>query len=142
MALLLAQPELQQHLIDTGSRQLYHRGHFLFRRGDPVCGVFLILSGEARLGLDKNPANFPSRDFGPSTVLGLPATLSDSPYSLTAEAIEDVEVAFVCRSAMLELLRRHSKLCFEVMNLLSEELAGTRNALTRIRRIRAQSEPM
>ena len=137
MALLLAQPEFRQHLIDTGSRQLYCRGDFLFRRGDPVCGVFLILSGEVRLGFDKNPANFPSRDFGPGTVLGLPATLSDSPYSLTAEVIADTEVAYVSRSDTLELLRQHSKLCLEVMNLLSEELAGTRNALTRTRKIRA-----
>ena len=137
MTLLLVQPELQQHLIEAGSRQRYRRKDFLFHRGDPVGGVFLILSGEVRLGLDKNPANFPSRDFGPGTVLGLPATLSDSPYSLTAEVIGDAEVSYICRSDMLERLRQNSKLSFEVMNLLSEELAGTRNALTRIRKIRA-----
>ena len=136
MTLLLAQPELQQHLIEAGSRQHYRRRDFLFHRGDPVGGVFLILSGEVRLGLDKNPANFPSRDLGPGTVLGLPATLSDSPYGLTAEVIGDTEVAYICRSTMLELLRQHSQLCFEVMNLLCEELAGARNALTRIRKIR------
>jgi CRP/FNR family transcriptional regulator, dissimilatory nitrate respiration regulator len=100
MALLLAQSDLQQQLIEAGSRQRYRRGDFLFRRGNPVRGVFLILSGEVRLGFDKNPANFPSRDFGPGTVLGLPATLSDSPYSLTAEAIAETEVAYIPRSAM------------------------------------------
>jgi CRP-like cAMP-binding protein len=56
MTLLLVQPELQQHLIEAGSRQRYRRKDFLFHRGDPVGGVFLILSGEVRLGLDKNPA--------------------------------------------------------------------------------------
>src|SRR5258706_14619039 len=87
MALLLAQPELQRQLVEAGSRQRYRRRNFLFRRGDPVFGVFLILSGKVRLGLEKNPRNFPCRDFGPGTVVGLPATLSDSPYSLTAEVI-------------------------------------------------------
>jgi hypothetical protein len=38
---------------------------------------------------------------------------------------------------MLDLLRTHSKLCLEVMNLLSEELTETRNALARIHKIRA-----
>ena len=99
--------------------------------------MFFILSGEVRVGLEKNPANFLSRDFGPGTVLGLSATLSDSPYSLTAEVIADTELAYISRSAMLELLRQHSALCLEVMNLLIEELAGAHNALTRIRKIRA-----
>jgi CRP-like cAMP-binding protein len=67
----------------------------------------------------------------------LPATLSDSPYSLTAEVLVNAEVVYLPRLAMLELLRTHSKLCFEVMNLLSEELAETRNALPHIHKIRA-----
>ena len=41
------------------------------------------------------------------------------------------------RAALLDVLRTQSKLCFEVMSLLSEELAETRNALSRIHKIRA-----
>jgi len=137
MALLLVQGELKQSLVETGSKVRYDRGDFLFCRGDEVRGVFLILKGEVRLGLDKSPSALPTRDLGPGNLLGLPATLSNSPYSLTAEAIADSEAIVVTRPAMLELLRKHTKLSFEVMNLLSEELVETRNALSRIRKIRA-----
>jgi CRP/FNR family transcriptional regulator len=137
MALLLAQGELKQSVIETGSKVRYDRGDFLFCRGDEVRGVFLILKGEVRLGLDKNPSAFPTRDLGPGNLLGLPATLSNSAYSLTAEVIADCEVIFLSRPAMLELLRQHTNLSFEVMNLLSEELVETRNALSRIHKIRA-----
>lgn len=137
MGLLLVQDELKQLLIEAGSKVLHDRGDFLFCRGDEVRGVFLILKGEVRLGLDKRPLAFPTRDLGPGNLLGLPATLSNSPYSLTAEVIADSEVIFLARPAMLELLRKHTKLTFEVMDLLSEELAETRNALSRLHKIRA-----
>ena len=137
MALLLAPHELKECLIESGSQVRYSRGDFLFQRGDEVRGVFLILSGKVRLGLGNKSNAFPSRDLGPGNLLGLPATLSDSPYSLTAKVIANTEVVYLSRTAMLELLSTHSKLCFEVMNLLSEQLAETRNALSRLHRIRA-----
>jgi CRP-like cAMP-binding protein len=137
MGLLLAHHELKECLIETGSRLHFGRGAFLFQRGGEVRGAFLILSGRVRLGLDGKSTAFPARDLGPGTILGLPATLSDSPYSLTAEVIAKTEAVYVSRSAMLDLLRTHSKLCLEVMNLLSEELTETRNALARIHKIRA-----
>jgi CRP-like cAMP-binding protein len=102
-----------------------------------VQGVFLILRGKVRLGLGNKSNAFPTRDLGPGAILGLPATLSDSCYSLTAAVLTNAEVIHLSRPAILELLRTHSKLCFEVMNLLSEELGETRNALSRIHKIRA-----
>jgi len=137
MGLLLAQDELKQCLIDTGSRVCFDRGDVLFSRGDEVRGVFLILSGQVRLGLGGESTAFPCRDFGPGAILGLPATLSDSPYSLTAEASANTEAVYVSRAALLDVLRTQSKLCLEVMSLLSEELAETRNALSRIHKMRA-----
>ena len=137
MGLLPAHHELKQRLTETGSRMHFGQGDFLFQRGDEVRGVFLILSGQVRLGLDGESSAFPSRDLGPGAILGLPATLSDSPYSLTAQANAKTEVVYLPGAAMLDLLRTNSKLCLEVMNLLSEELAETRNALARIHKIRA-----
>ncbi len=137
MGRLLAHDELKQGLIEAGSRMYFDRGKFLFRRGDEVRGVFLILTGKVRLGLSGESTAFPSRDLGPGAILGLPAALSDSPYSLTAEAIAKTEVVYLSRAALLDLLRTHSKLCLEVMNLLSEELTTTRNILSRIHKVSA-----
>jgi CRP-like cAMP-binding protein len=129
MGLLPAHHELKQCLTETGSRMHFGQGDLLFQRGDEVRGVFLILSGQVRLGLGDKSNAVPARDLGPGAILGLPATLSDSPYSLTAEVLAQAEVVYLSRPAMLELLSTRSRVCFEVMNLLSEELAETRNAL-------------
>jgi CRP-like cAMP-binding protein len=134
MGTLIAPDELKVQLIAAGSRIQGTRGTFLFRRGDAVTGIFLISSGAVRLGLDEEPAAFPARHIGPGSVMGLPAALSNAPYSLSAEVLEDSELVYLARERLLDLLREQPKLCFQVMNILAEELTHTRSALERIRK--------
>jgi CRP-like cAMP-binding protein len=137
MESLQAPEELKNELVAAGLRTAPSKGTFLFRRGDTAKGIFLVIAGKVRLGLGRNLTGFPARELGPGAVMGLPATLSHSPYSLSAEVIENSEVVFLSRARTLCLLREHTQLCFEVMSLLSEELARTRSALSRIRKAKA-----
>ena len=135
MVLLEAPSELRIHLANVGQAISCPAGTFLFRRGDGVKGVFLICSGTIRLGLEHDPAVFPSRVAEPGSILGLPATMSDSPYSLTAEVLEDCKVIFVPRETLLGLMRDHHDLCFDIMRILTDELAATRIGLERVRQV-------
>jgi CRP-like cAMP-binding protein len=137
MGTLVAPDDLKAHLITTGMSIERGCGTYLFRRGEPVTGIFLIVEGVVRLGLDGNPASFPSREVGPGSVVGLPATLSDSSYSLTAEVLEDCRLAFLSRQSLLDLLRQKPELCFQVMSILTEELTQTRTSLERVRKASA-----
>ena len=132
MGTLIAPDPLKTRLESVGSRIAKTKGTFLFRRGDAPSGVYLILSGEVRLGLERDPHGFPSRRIGPGSLLGLPSTLSNSPYSLTAEIIEDSEMIFVPSDQLRQLLRDQPDLCFDVMSILTEELNQTRAALERV----------
>jgi CRP-like cAMP-binding protein len=134
MGTLVAPDELKMHLIAVGSTSQLSRGKFLFRRGDAVSGIFLISGGAVRLGIDGDPASFSPRHVGPGSVVGLPATLSDSPYRLTAEVVEDVNLVFLPRQRLLDLLRDKPHLCFQVMSILTEDLTQTRTALERVRK--------
>ena len=135
MGTLVAPDELKIQLKAVGSPMRRDRGTFLFRRADAVTGIFLISKGAVKLGLDGDPTSFPSRHVGPGSVVGLPATLSDSTYSLTAEVVEDAELVFLSRERLLDLLREKPHLCFQVMNILTEELTQTRTALERVRKV-------
>ena len=137
MGTLVAPDELKAHLVTTGTSVHRARGGYLFRRGEPVTGIFLILQGVVRLGLDGNPASFPWREVGPGSVVGLPAALSDSRYSLTAEILDDCRLSFLSRQSLLDLLRQKPELCFQVMSILAEELTQTRTALERVRKATA-----
>jgi len=138
MVTLLAPEELKKQLTLAGSKIKRAQGSYLFRRGDDVTGVFLIVKGKVSLSLDRIPTSLPTRELGPGSVLGLPAALSDSPYSLSAEVTSEAELVYLPRQDLLDLLRDHSKLCFEVMTILSDELGESRNALSRVRKVRAR----
>jgi CRP-like cAMP-binding protein len=116
------------------------RGSVLFRRGDAVIGLFLIRSGRVSLVLEDARAAFPPRILGAGSVVGLPATVAGSPYSLTAEVIDDAELAFVPRPAVNDCLKQNPQLCFEGMDMLSGEISGTRRAIKRGSTLRAHRE--
>ena len=132
--ILWASDELRTHLIAVGDLVHLSCGNYLFRRGDPVTGVFLITNGAVRLGLEGDLPAFPWRNLGPGSLLGLPATLSEATYSLTAEVTDDADLIFLPRQRLLDLLRQQHHLCFQIMNILSEELNQTRAALARVRK--------
>lgn len=138
MSTLRAPEELKKQLLAAGETVRQKRGSLLFRRGDDGSGVFLVVKGTISLGLDHNRSTFPSRELGPGAILGLPATLANSPYSLNAEVTADAELVHLPRQAFLDLLRDHSSLCFEVMSILSDELGESRNALSNIRNSRSR----
>ena len=126
---LVVSPAMQEKLFLLATLVSKPAGTILFRHGDTVLGVYLIRSGRVCLALDGVNSAFPPRILGPGSVVGLPASMAGSPYSLTAQIIEDAELAFVPRAALLECLQEHPDICFEVMDILSSEISGTRSAL-------------
>lgn len=120
---------MQEKLLLLATALSKAAGTILFRHGDAVLGAYLIRSGKVRLALDGVNSTFPPRILGSGSVVGLPATVAGSPYSLTAQVIEDAELAFVPRAALLECLQHDPQLCFEVMDILSGEISETRSAL-------------
>jgi CRP-like cAMP-binding protein len=97
------------------------KGTILFRAGQPVKGAFLVRSGQVKMTLDHSPL-YPTRSLGAGTIIGLPATFSGEPYSLTAKAERDCHLDFIPRARLLELLRLNPKLGFQIVRMLSEEI--------------------
>jgi CRP-like cAMP-binding protein len=125
---LIPSPELKAELEQRATVVFKPKGTILFRRGEDVSGVFLIRSGRVSLALDCETPLYPARILGPGAIAGLPATVSGNPYSLTAKVVEDAELAFVPRDAVLECLRNNPTLCFQVMDILSGEISDIRSA--------------
>ncbi len=129
MAHLIVSFELKTELGRLASPVSRNKGSFLFRRGEDVSGIFLIRKGKVSMELDAADGIYPPRTFGPDSILGLPATLSGTPYSLTAKTMEPSDLDFVPRQAVIDLLRDKPSLCFQVMALLSEEIVETRSTI-------------
>ena len=126
---LVVSPAMQEELLRVATSIFKVKGAILFRHGDAVSGLYLIRRGKVSLTLDGANSAFPPRILGAGSVAGLPATVAGSPYSLTAQVLEDADLAFVSREAVVECLRQNPQLCFEVMDMLSGEISGTRFAI-------------
>jgi CRP-like cAMP-binding protein len=79
------------------------------------------------MSLGDNPLLYPSRIVGAGSVIGLPATFSGEPYSLTAEAARDCQLEFIPRRKLLELLRRKPDVGYQIVRILSEEISEMRH---------------
>ncbi len=101
-------------------------GEVLFRRGDSVKGVYLVENGQVQLSVGGGGATWFAEA---GSMLGLPATVRDTDYSLTAVAVEDTVVAFADKTVVRKLLAEDVLLCFHVVKILSGELQWLRETV-------------
>lgn len=62
-----------------------------------------------------------------SPIVGLPATVSGEPYSLTAEAVQHRELDFISRKQLLALLQENTTAALQILQILSEEIYHLRS---------------
>jgi CRP/FNR family transcriptional regulator, cyclic AMP receptor protein len=121
----------------------WQRGSTLFREGQSARGIFVLCDGRAKLSVcSESGKHLVLRIAGPGEVLGLSAALAGSPHEITAELLDDAQVAIVKRKDLLRFLHEHREACLQVVNLLSQDLHIAYDrvrslGLGRSRRIRA-----
>jgi CRP-like cAMP-binding protein len=115
----LVRADLQTTLVQSCTRILKPRSSILFRRGEKAFGTFFILKGMVRLdfGVDTPLAHC----YGPGALVGLPATLTKSPYTMTATVTENAELGFLSSEVLDLLLRNNPALCRELLTVLGEK---------------------
>jgi CRP/FNR family transcriptional regulator, cyclic AMP receptor protein len=99
------------------------RGSTLFGEGRQSRGVFLLCQGRAKLSVcSEGGKRLMLRVAGPGEVLGLSATMSGKPYEVTAELLDNAQVAFVRRKDLLKFLKENQVACMQIVHLLSQDL--------------------
>ena len=122
MAATKLSPELNKELRSASRAVKRKQGALLFRAGARGRGAFLVRRGRIKLTLGGSPGLYPPRTLGPGSVVGLPATVSGEPYSLTAQAVQDCELDFIPRKELLALIKRNTTVAFQLLQMLSEEI--------------------
>jgi CRP/FNR family cyclic AMP-dependent transcriptional regulator len=120
-------PALWAALEGVSIRMAVPKGKVLFQQGEAGRGVFLLREGKVRLSLHATGRKkLPYRVVGPGNILGFPATLSNAPYSLTAENLADCELGFAHAENVINLLSKHSDLCFQAVEIVADEVRKLR----------------
>jgi CRP/FNR family transcriptional regulator len=103
------------------SLESYPKGAILFVEGQGAHGVYILSSGRVKLTASSAEGkSLLLRVAGPGEVIGLPGTLSEKTYVLTAEALEPVEANFISRGPFMQFLRDHSEAALRVARILNE----------------------
>jgi CRP/FNR family transcriptional regulator len=111
----------------------FTRGTILFAEGRPVRGIYILCDGRAKLSIcSETGKRLTLRIAGPGELLGLGAALSNTPYEVTAELLDDSQIVFVRRKDLLKFLRDNRSVCLEIVRMLSQDLHG---AYERVRSI-------
>ena len=126
--------EARRQLQAIATPVLRDKGTILFQMGQPCCGAFLVRSGRVQLSQDTASSLYPARTVGSGFIIGLPATFSGGPYSLTAETRSRCRLDFIPRQRLLSLLRQSPDAGFQILRLLSEEIFYIRRVVNQGRR--------
>jgi CRP/FNR family transcriptional regulator, cyclic AMP receptor protein len=107
------------------SSTTYPEGAVLFlEKGDPR-GVFVLCAGQVKLSISSSSGKtLILRIAQPGEILGLMATLSDSPYEVTAETLRPCQVAFLRRNDFLQFAAKHPEVSHKVIHQLSTLYTG------------------
>jgi len=127
-------------VLDRGCERLRKaKQTVLFRRGENAFGLFIVLCGAVKLDLGVE-SKF-TRTYGPGALLGLPATLTRRPYSMTATVTQDSELSFWTPEALDSLLRERPELCHPLLVLLGQRMAENDALQKSVLRNEAQPVP-
>ena len=114
--------DIRTELIRIGTSRSVLPGTIIFRRGQEPGGVFLVLEGRVALSSGEDPVRI-TRVAERGSLLGLPATIRNKPYSLTAEAVTDLQLCHVPPSQFCQQLTTNASLGLTVVNMLAEEIS-------------------
>jgi CRP/FNR family transcriptional regulator, cyclic AMP receptor protein len=102
------------------SRATYPKGAVLFVEGQDPRGVFVICSGRIKLSAGSAEGrSLILRIAEPGEIVGLPGTISNKPYEVTAEALEPTQANFIRRSEFVDFLRRNGDAALRVAEVLT-----------------------
>jgi CRP/FNR family transcriptional regulator len=114
-------PAALQRLAAITSASSYPKGATLFVEGQSPRGVFILCSGRVKLSTSSaDGKTLILRISEPGEVLGLPATVTEKPYELTADVIEPTQANFISRQDFLLFLREHGEVGLRVAQQLGE----------------------
>jgi len=114
-------PAAVQRLSTITHASSYPKGATLFLEGQTGRGVFILCSGRVKLSTSSiDGRTLIVRLSEPGEVLGLPATVTGTPYELTAEVVEPTQANFISTEDFLNFLREYGDVALRVARQLGQ----------------------
>jgi len=99
----------------------FPQGAILFLEGQPARGAYIVCAGRVKLSTtSRDGKTLILRIAQAGEVLGLHATVSGTPYELTAETLQPCQLDFIKRDDFLRFLQNHADACLNAAQHLSQ----------------------
>jgi CRP/FNR family transcriptional regulator, cyclic AMP receptor protein len=98
----------------------------LFERGDPVQGVYLVISGKVELSLGTTVSRLLNRILGSGEIAGLPAALSGEPYSRDRDHARSLRAVVRSARDILKALKNDPPFGVALLEMLAHEVRELR----------------
>jgi CRP-like cAMP-binding protein len=134
MACYIAHSDLYAALEKSCERVRKTRPTVLFRRGEKAFGMFLVFRGTVSLDFGVDASTALGTAWGPGALVGLPATLTRTNYSMTATVTEDAELGFLTPQDLISVLHRQPELRQQLLTILSAKVAHSEQVTKALRR--------
>lgn len=126
-ASFVADPKLIRALSERATPVPCETERLLFHQDDPAVGVYILHEGSASLSMISSTGQslFHAQAM-PGSLLGLPGTISNQPYSLTVVAQPGARVSFISHADFTSLMASDPRLAFEILQVLASEVRSAR----------------
>lgn len=118
----------QQAVIDSARPCHIDQGEYFFHQGEKATHFYIIVKGQVKL-TQINPEGHQViiNYFGPGNGLGIIVVLSQMPYPLAAEAVEDCYALSWDREVTYKLMLQFPQLALNGMELIANHFANLQN---------------
>jgi CRP-like cAMP-binding protein len=124
-----ATPELIAELTRVATTVVCARDEVLFEQGEPVDSVYFVRAGEVELTIPITSTQAMGFRAAAGSLVGLPAAVSNEPYSMTAVAMEGTVLERISRDGFCKVLVAKPALSSVVLQILAEETRAARIAI-------------
>lgn len=116
-----------------GMHMMVPSGGTLFFEAQPARGVYVLCKGHVKLTTSsKDGKTFLMRIAKPGDVLGLSATISDTAYSTTAQALDPVQVKAFQSKDFLHFIEHHSEGSMHAAKMLNRKYRDALSTTARL----------
>ena len=125
---LLDHESIDRFMMQSVARKV-NRDLVLFRQGDSPKSVYLVRSGEVELTIPISAHRTYAFCAKAGLLIGLPAVVSNQPYTMTAMAKEGSESAEMSAAEFRKMIQTDPALFLSVLQILAAETRSARMAI-------------